>query len=408
MRTPPKWLLLVVLALGLANCSGQRSPLPNHTVSTAGAISRKSPAAAQLKDLFSTARGKKLTDRELDAYISTALTPADRAIAHQLMKFMPPSQRADFLYATADGRIISNSSVLLAHAKLTFTAMPAAIRSGARKTYFAGVRRSMDYSSSCSPTNPYAGSGPYVRQVSRCGFSAGWAFLKVPCGTTQLNWNDNGYTYFEITGPNNSAHIEGGMFTQDGIMFDPYLRSDAIVANNGYETLTNSSARFTCDELMGLFHGVTNTVPNYSFTEIGDASQYDPYTAWVAQEQISLSDTAWLFGSLPSNVSASGIDAAGYLSPCMYCSISQVTGIAQSNAASWNADASEFGIDSSGSNAIQWLQVAFGNWATNCSPGTSLCTFDVSADPFAYYGGAQAYPDGNVAGSNFSVAGYGP
>ena len=98
----------------------------------------------------------------------------------------------------------------------------------------------------------------------------------------------------------------------------------------------------------------------------------------------------------------------GILAPCTACSISQVTSIAQSSSGSWYADGSEFGIDSGGNNAIQWLQVAFGNWDTDCAAGTTLCTLHVSADPTVYYGGSQAYPNASVAGSNFNPTGYGP
>lgn len=314
---------------------------------------------------------------------------------------------------TPDGRIISNNAQLLAYAKLTIT--PGQTTSVRRHigVNAQGARQAMDFADACSPTNPYYGSGPYVRQVSKCGFSAGWAFLKIPCGTTSLNNRDNGYAYFEVTAPANANHIEGGVFTPDGTTLDPYLRSDAISTNGGYETLTNSTARFTCNEQIAIWHGLTNSVPEYSFTEVGDASQWDPYTVWVDNQVVTLGNAAWLFGPVPSSFSKAlgGSDGAGFLAPCLQCSISQVTSIAQdptTTGGTWNADASEFGIDVNGNNAIQWLQVGFGNWASNCTQGTTLCTFDVSRDPLAYYGGTQAYPNSEVSGSNAGATGYGP
>jgi hypothetical protein len=361
-------------------------------------------------NIFSAARNATLGDADLDKYITAPLIGPDRVLAHKLMAFMPASQRGDFLYMSPDGRVISNNAALLPYAKVTWTKRISPQSSAPAAKERPQFARGYDYSSPCSPTNPYAGTGPYVRNVSMCGFGAGWAFLKIPCGTTTLNQGDNGYVYFEITGPSNSAHVEGGMFTPDGTTFDPYLRSDAYSQNNGYETLTNGQARYSCDEQMAIWHGITYTVPGYTFTEIGDASAYDPYTVWVNQQIVSLTSAAWLFGALPPSIASAqqGQDNAGAKSPCLSCSISQVTAIAQSNTSGWTADGSEFGIDASGNNAVQWLQVGFGNWDSNCAPGTTLCTFLVSADPLQYYGGPQYYPDSNVSGSNMGATGYGP
>lgn len=407
MKQRVRWLCFAVVSLTLAACSGAGHALPQRTGQRQ--LGGQNDAPPRIVNVFAAARNKNLSDKDLDSYITAPLSTKDRAAAHRLMRFMPPSQRGDFLDLTDDGRVISNNAALLPYAHISLT-LGSSMRMENRAPAVGSteVRHRMDYSDSCSPTNPYIGSGPYARQVSRCGFTGGWAFIKIPCNTTALNNGDNGLTYFEITTPNNANHIEGGMFTPDGIVFDPYLRSSAILSNNGYETLTNSQARFSCDEQLAIFHGVTFTVPVQSFTEVGDASQYDPYTVWVNEQEVTVSDAAWLFGPLPPEVAGATTDAAGNPSPCRMCSISQVTTIAQSPNPGWDADGSEFGIDATGHNAIQWLQVGFGNWASDCYQGTTLCTFDVSADPFAYYGGWQAYPDQNVSGSNFSLTGYGP
>jgi hypothetical protein len=51
-------------------------------------------------------------------------------------------------------------------------------------------------------------------------------------------------------------------------------------------------------------------------------------------------------------------------------------------------------------NYIEWLEVAFGEWESNCMPGTTLCTFDYSSYPTTYYGGPQYYPNSTIAYSN--------
>lgn len=368
-------------------------------------------------NLFAGANGKELSDADIDTYINTPLSAADRQLAHVFMRFMPPNQRGDFLYLTPDGRIISNNANLLMHAALKQTQVPSAAQSEYRHSTAVPIRKRADYSSSCSPPNPFAGTGPYVREVSRCGFSAGWAFLYIPCGLTQLYDGDNAYAYVEIADGNTDG-VEGGVFgaTSDLTNLNPYLRSSYYQQLNpssfGFETLTNGSQRFSCNEQLAIFHGLTSlqTGQNYTFTEVGDASAYDPESVWVNQEQVNLVDAAWLFGQIPLSMSGPWqYDPVGYPTICNDCSNSIVTSIAQPDAnGSWNQDGSYFGVDAGGSDGIRWQQVAFGNWDPSCLPGASLCIFDASADPTAYYGGPQYYPYYGIAFDTLGPTGYGP
>lgn len=74
----------------------------------------------------------------------------------------------------------------------------------------------------------------------------------------------------------------------------------------------------------------------------------------------------------------------------------------------YSDDGSYFGVDAADRNTISWDQLAFGDWASNCYNGTTLCTFNVSADPTLYYLGVQFYPNYPIAQSDVTPTGYGP
>ncbi len=95
----------------------------------------------------------------------------------------------------------------------------------------------------------------------------------------------------------------------------------------------------------------------------------------------------------------------------MTCSTTQETTIGQANQYTYNIDGSYFGKDfaaNPSNNMVNWMQVAFGEWESDCMPGTSLCTFDYSSDPTAYYQGEENYPNTQVSESNLNVPTYGP
>ena len=87
-------------------------------------------------------------------------------------------------------------------------------------------------------------------------------------------------------------------------------------------------------------------------------------------------------------------NAAGWTTPCRNCTVSKVTSIAQSGAGcqQYCFDDSYFGIDINGDNAINWIQLAFGTWESECVSGASVCYFDTSNDPTVYAGAPSTTP----------------
>jgi hypothetical protein len=128
----------------------------------------------------------------------------------------------------------------------------------------------------------------------------------------------------------------------------------------------------------------------------------------LTASQVQLGKTAWTFYPTPAGFAASfGTDPAGAETPCSQCSVSKVVSIGQA-VSTWTDDGSYFGIDANDDNAITWNQVLFGDWQSNCAPGSSLCSIQVSSNPFTYYGGPQYYPDDYISESDMAPAGYGP
>ncbi|TAM76463.1 hypothetical protein EPN44_05220 [bacterium] len=145
------------------------------------------------------------------------------------------------------------------------------------------------------------------------------------------------------------------------------------------------------------------------FTEVGQLpSIYDPRTAWISSQIISLNNASWLFASAPSDVTGPGTDAAGVYTPCSRCSIAKVDTIAQSGTSTYSIDGSFFGVDVADEDTISWNQMAFGEWGSDCYNGTNLCTFYVSPNPLVYYGGPQNYPNAFISQANLGPTGYGP
>ena len=57
---------------------------------------------------------------------------------------------------------------------------------------------------------------------------------------------------------------------------------------------------------------------------------------------------------------------------------------------------------------LNWLQVAFGEWESQCVLGVTVCYFSTTSDPTVYGGGPQYYPDMYVSGQSVGPTGYGP
>jgi hypothetical protein len=388
--------------------------LPQRTSLNAESAQKATPNGQSIQkyssgvaNTFAAAQNAQLTDAALDSYIDATVQGADRALAHKLMKYMPAGQRGDFVYLGADGRLVSNNPSILQHVKLTDKRV-SMTTDRAEKPASATRSTMSGYSSSCSPPDPpYPAGGPYVRLVSKCGFAAGWGFVEVPPGDNYFVPGDAGHLYFEVRGTSGSL-TEGGFEVYSDASIAPYLRSTAHSGNNGYVDLTNGTARFIAGEQLAIFHGVTMDGA-YIYTNSGSVpNNIDPRTAWITSQHIQLANSGWLFMPAPGDVHGAGVDPAGANGPCMGCSVSKVTSIAQNNVSTYSFDGSYFGVDNYGNNTIMWNQVAFGNWGTNCEPGTSLCTFYSASNPYVYYGGPQYYPDSNTSQASLAPSGYGP
>ena len=62
---------------------------------------------------FAAARGRALSDFELDQYIDKSVQGVDRDLIHRLMKFMPSAQRGDLIVVFANTRLLHNNAVLV-------------------------------------------------------------------------------------------------------------------------------------------------------------------------------------------------------------------------------------------------------------------------------------------------------
>ncbi len=388
----------------------------------------RSRSAPAVPNIFQSARNLVLQPDDIDHFIDPRVIGQDRLIAHRLMLGMPPNLRGDFLYLQSNGRLVTNNLALLPYAMVSAgssrpdsTAQRKPANYGGAPSRVAPLAaRPFDYSSPCSPQNPpQTPGGAYIRLVSQCGFASGWGFIQVPAGNSRFASGDNGELYFEIWSGNNA--VEGGLQYNSDSSIQPYLRCTCVSTRNGYIALNNSNATFFAGEILGLFHGITQTFsggvvggggngPMLAYTIIGALSNtQDPQTAYITSQAVQLVNPAWLFYSAAYDMTGGGIDPAGAITPCARCSVSEVTAIAQNGAGGgYRVDGSYFGRDQNGYNTIHWLQVAFGNWTSACAPGVSVCPMAISADPFVYSGGAQYYPNNLIAGDNEQPTGYGP
>lgn len=168
---------------------------------------------------------------------------------------------------------------------------------------------------------------------------------------------------------------------------------------NGYLTLNNSTAKYACGQNLAVLHGATYDA-SYTCTAVGQVpSNLNPASNWVSYGAFTLQNEAWLFQDSNNDITGSGTDNYGVHTPCTLCSITQVTSIGQNylpQGQGYDLDGSYFGVSSSG-DAIHWMQVAFGEWESNCEPGTSLCTFLFPPDPEAYLGALQTYPSSQAS-----------
>ncbi len=397
---------LLLSSLALVSCSPKGAGVAPATPSAYGshAISTKTAVATPVwavPNKFEPARGKVLSDHDLDSYIDPGVTGADRIMAHKLMGLMPKNRRGDFLYF--DGhKVLSNNIALATQAKLQRRAESRTVGGlvSAATTVAGSRRETRSYSSSCSPPDPFGGTGPYVRNVSRCGVTGGWAVVFLPCGDTYMaSSGDNGFMYWEWRDAIGGLY-EGGMFTHTGAAdINPYLSASV------HQNLQNPNARYACGNYLGMMAGLVNPAQiggaPMVYVVIGNIPGYNPANAYSPTETVTFQNAAWLFAVAPGDVNHPGLDAAQIQTPCTVCSISRVTSIGQS---SQTNDGSYFGVDANGDNSLHYLEVAYGEWQNTCS-GT-YCEMVHSTNPANFYGGQQNYPSANAADSKISPNGY--
>ncbi len=401
-----------VVPKGVPNGSGTqevgsfRPQIRSYRDALSAALSTMRPGQ-RVPNVFAQAQNRTLSVSEIATYIDPAVTGTDRLTAERIMSYMPANQRGDFVYMAPDGHLISNNPSLLQYVTATngYTKRPSTA------AYPTSNVTPMYYTSSCSP--PQSNSGAFIREVSVCGMTDGWAFVSVPCGYTSFATGDEGQLYFELRG-NAGSLSEGGLQYNSDSSIQPYMRTIGY-SSNGYQQLLGGSQEYTCNDGTEIIHHGATSDGQYDFTEVGLLPSNigaDPQDQWINMNSqfFQAINANWLFLSAPSDISGSGTDAAGYPTPCTACSITKVTSIAQSGG--YSEDGSYFGTDGT-ANYIQWMEVGFGELAASCSPafnGGSLgtCQAEISNDPTVYYGGIQNYPNGFVASSNFYTLTYGP
>jgi hypothetical protein len=443
--------MTIIGVLTLTGCghSGQISVPSGSNAQTSSRAPKSGPQfQPTVSNLFASARGLALSDADLDKYITAPLSATDRALAHQYMAMMPMNLRGDFAFIDTQhgNRVISNNATLVNSVVVTTSSGPpvsstsppavggapsgttmSLLRSSSgvsrsvtsEQRSPSAVRRAMDYSPPCSgpPNPPSAANGLYVRYVSKCGFTTGWAFLYIEPYSSSMaedqngNQLDDGYAYFETAGESGSL-LEGGYAYYNDTSIAGYGKVyNYSTKQTTNFSLNNQSYRYTAGQILTVFTGLTdNQQAGYSlFGQL--PSNQDPRTVWISDQVVYPVNPVWLFFTVPSDFwDKMTPNAAGWTTPCKNCTVSKVTSIGQSGAGcqQWCEDESFFGIDPNGYNAINWVQLAFGTWESECVSGVSVCYFDTSNDPTVYAGGPQYYPDSTYSQQNVGPTGYGP
>jgi hypothetical protein len=352
--------------------------------------------------LFEKAKGRVLKDADYDQYIDPSVTGADRALARKLMKLMPANARGDFVYYDPNtGRLISNNRDLVRQAVVTrgwVTDKPRPVT----PTITQSIARSprVHYVDSCSPKDPYTGSGPYYRMVSKCGFAGGLGVVNIPCNSSYMPSGDSGYVYFELANGarSDSYLIEGGLnYNSDyyntsdpqhtGIV--PYFRS---TFGQQYTNLNETGFHYSCTLPFMIAHGMVNapaSTSKYTYTYTAQLGpDFNPFAFWQGTKYLDFQHPFWAFYGTPTSLDHPSVDAANVPTPCSTCSISRVTSIAQPIDRN---DGAYFGTTNSGSQ-IHWAQVEFGEWLTGCQEnGSGWCYFSASRNSQRYYGGEESW-----------------
>ncbi len=403
-----KRLGLIALCAFLSACSASHLTPP-----TEGSYGMAAP------NHFAELRGKAITSSQIDAYIAASVTGPDRVLAHQLMAAMPAHLRGDFIALDQNGHVFSNNPNLLQFVSVHTGHPSATPPMPSVPTKFGGLRPFDGYQSQCAP--PPSNTGAFIRDVASCGMTDGWGFVNIPCNSTYMAPGDSGYAYMEIVGSGGATSgslIEGGLqYNYHGGGYNDtiqaYVRTGYSVNGGGpnYQQMnySNPGYSFGCGQNLTITHGISMAANDWIYTMVGQLPpSIDPQTQYINMnsEFFYPDNYVWLWTPPATDVGNPGTDFAGYTTPCAQCTVASATSIAQSHG--YSSDGSYFGV-SGGVGVINWMEVIFGEYASECTGQTGgTCQIESSSDPSVYYAGTQTYPNSTLASETQGSTGWGP
>jgi hypothetical protein len=423
---------LLLFALFTAGCghgsTGNSAVPPGLTGASHTSLVPAVWKAPDYTNQFETAQRKHLRDADIDSYIDSSVTGADRTIVHKLMGQLPPQFRGDIVYIDKNDRVISNNPALLRHFEWrTRLQAPHGAETTAAKIRSihptSGQRRTQSYDS-CNP-GP-SNTGPFIRYVSYCGFAGAIGIVTLKCYTSYgsamgVQGGDNGYLYFELIHMG-GTRLEGGLdyYSDHPASLTGPGGMSAYVSNGQFIGMTRQY-RYPCDQRLVLAHGLVNGSPRRTYTYVGVVpSNFNPQAYWAGQP-IQFSNASILFrDAAPDMANAqTGTDNVGAQTPCTNCSISRVTSIGQHDPNTGQAgsvnDGSAFGYDPVyDDNGVHWEQVAFGEWQTGCGPNAQYCylqysrNWDRALNSIDYNDGVPGNPSWVTASEGPTDTNFGP
>lgn len=410
----------ICMLLFMTACSGSH----NGVLPSNGANGDGRSYGIAVPNHFAELRGKQITDDQIDQYIAASVSGEDRKLAHRLMAAMPADLRGDFISIDESGHVVSNNPNLVQFVKTTHVApgwasKPGTLAPPQRVRDTAAIRPMDGYVSQCAPPN--SNTGAFIRDVAACGMTDGWGFVNVPCNSTYMASGDQGNLYMEIVGSGGASSgslIEGGFqYNYHGGGYadtiQAYARTSYSVngGGGGYEQMnySNPGYEFGCGQNLTITHGISMAANDWVYTMVGQLpSSIDPQTQYVnMNSQFFYPDNyVWLWTPPGPDVTGVGTDLAGYTTPCAQCTVAKVTSIAQSGG--YHNDGSYFGV-SGGFDVINWMEVIFGEYSSNCTGQTGgTCQIESTSDPTVYFAGAQEYPNAYVSETHPGPTGWGP
>gem|GEM_PF-6967972 len=325
--------------------------------------------------------GQQISTADIARFIDADVTGADRELAKRFMASQPENSRGDFVYLSPDGRIISNKDVLR-EAAMTNGLLPS-----------LGARRTMSY----PPVADGNQGGPFYREYSLQGITAGFGFVTIPCNDELFLQGDAGDAYFGENGKIN-GQTEGGLQVTDSppMTMEPpsiqlYGRSTYYPAP-GYTGVTNPT-HYNCGSSILVSYGQLPP-PNlgYFFASAG-IPQYNPTVYQIPGGSISATNVSYVYANVPSDFYMAGYDGTSTYTPCLQCYMRRMDSIAQ---AAYNPYTGEcFGM-CDGHIGIRWDQIYMGQltqYSNTQSNGVSSIsvTFKISGEN--WFGSVQKFPD---------------